>query len=265
MKRKYLIIVISILVLTTIIAYNLMRSAVFSEPNIDSWMQLAMIAIVVHTIYAVFVPQHYRYFKLIPGIFIIGFMIAYVTNFSLLPIYDDPFGILSMVYGAILVTCLIYVIDLLSPKYTGFHIFVSVILFAVLVYANINTIYLSYNMQPIDDMPQFWGQVILTHFVFYGPYWLMVLIFILRLNQEPVLKKQKETIPYNRYRPNDVDPALQKRSSSSTTSRPVQTTKTKEQLDRERNAIKSLTILKKAGLLSEEEFERKKKKVISNP
>ncbi|MCD8562090.1 MAG: SHOCT domain-containing protein [Acholeplasmataceae bacterium] len=263
MKRKYLIIVIAIFVLITIIAYNLMRSAAFNNPTIDSWMQLSMFAIFVHTVYAVFVPQQYRYFKLIPGIFIIGFMITYVTNYSLLPIYDDPFGILSMIYGAILVTGLMYVIDLMSPKYTGFHIFVSVILFAVLVYANINTIYLSYNMQPIDDMLMFWGQVILTHFVFYGPYWLMVLIFVLRFNQEPMLKKQKETIPYNRYRPNEVDPALQKRNVS-TTQRMTTPTKTKEQLDRERNAIKSLTILKDAGLLSDEEFERKKKKVLSS-
>ena len=257
-KRTLLIAIMLILLLGSIMTLNFTRGSFDYDDPVKPWLQLAMIALIAHTTFSFFMPKRYRIIKLIPAFFIVGFMVSFLVSHFPDPNLENPFGILSMVYAAILVTALMYLIDLLSPTYHGFKVFIGVALLAVVVYGNFNTAYYSFHFVPPTSVEEFIGYFIITHFAFYGFYWIMLLTFIYQMKVVP--ERQKEVLPYNRYRPQEVDPKLQKNNQATKSN---VTIKTPEQLNRERNAIKSLTALKEAGLLSDEEFERKKNKVLS--
>ena len=259
-KRKILLITILILLLINLIAFNVIQSSFNEDDAVYSWMKIAIIAFIIHTVYSLFMPQKYRFFKLIPSFFIVGFMVAFLTSYFPDPNLENPFGILSMIYVAILVTSLMYLVDLFSPSYRGFHIFVSVLLISLVVYGNINTFYYSSRLPHVIIGEAFFLQLLTTHIVFFAPFWIMMFIFIYHLDVTPEYHRTKEVMPYNRYRPLEIDPA---KKNSSNTPKIVAEVKTPEQLNRERNAIKSLTVLKDAGLLSTEEFERKKNKILN--
>ena len=94
-------------------------------------------------------------------------------------------------------------------------------------------------------------QMIMFFAIFIAPYIVMLFNQIYLYVNRDKLVKEKEEVPYNRYRP-EIKQEI------------VEPEKTLAQTQREKNAIRGLTLLYEAGLLSDEEFERKKKKVLSS-
>jgi hypothetical protein len=221
-----------------------------SEPMYD-WVQVGGLAFLVYILLSLFLKGNYRFIIWIPGFLYVGFIIAFLMSNWSEPNIQNPFGEYSVFYMTIVSYSLIVFIDAFTSSIQGFKLFLTVMLSALIAYGFINFYYEIIEIHGYELNSDFYFSVFMIFMLFIAPYFIMLFNQIfLYVNREKFVKEKAE-VPYNRYRP-EIKPDI------------VEPEKTLAQTQREKNAIRGLTLLYEAGLLSDEEFERKKKKVLSS-
>lgn len=251
MKRNILSILSVILAFAYFIFISIIRNSFDELEPIYNWSQIGGLAFLVYTLLSLFLKRNYRYILWVPGFLFVGFLITFLLMNRFEPTFNDPFGEFSILYMSIISYTLIVFIDPFPSSIQGFKLFLTIILSALIAYGFINTIYLIEDIQGNLTNSEFILQMIMFIAIFIAPYIVMLFNQIYLYVNRDKFAKEKEEVPYNRYRP-EIKPDA------------VETEKTLAQTQREKNAIKGLTHLYEAGLLSDEEFERKKKKVLSS-
>ena len=256
-KRVWLAVILILLSVVNSVVFNVIGDQ-FEEPFYNSWIDLSSYMIVLYAVFAVLLPDKLQPIKFIPSLVIVGYYVTYFVGYQTDPELSNPFGYASMVYTAAFSILLMSLVDLLKNDYQGFKIFVAMMLFGLNTYGVINTF--SYKSDDFTGTFQTVLQdVTMTLLVFQLPF----VIFFLETFYQKVTRKRREEIerikasieiPYNRYRLEQKPNQIANISVEA---------KTLAQLQREKNALKGITNLYEAGLLSEEEFERKKKRILS--
>ena len=220
------------------------------------WIGIAGYMMILYVLFAIMLPDKYQFIKFIPSMLILVFYVFIIIDFYPDPDFQNPFGPTSMVYTAILGIFLMSVVDLMKNDYQGFKIFVAMMMLALNAYGIYNTLYyFSLESQGLSPR-EIYDALFMGMTIFQLPFFIF---FLETFYQKVTLRRREEVkaqadIPYNRYRPDDTPTPKQ-----DSTEQP----KTSAQLQREKNALHGITMLYEAGLLTDEEFERKKKRILS--
>lgn len=248
MKKRYSLPILTIILAFAYFMFLSSYKHYFIEEPLYDWMQIGALSFLIYIIMSFFLKDKWRLLVYIPGFLFVGFMISFLDNAWDYEYANDPFSHYSILYCAILVYFLLVALDALIQEFAGIKLFFTVILSAVLIYGFANFYYLAYSMQPGVPSDEYNFEAFIMFIIFISPYLLILLSMIYQtLSKEEVVKEKQ---PYNRYRPeltfNQEAPE-----------------KTAFQTQREKNALRGLTLLHDAGLLSDDEFERKKNRVLS--
>lgn len=255
-KRIWLAVILVILSLVFWMTTVQAKESFIGTPFYD-WIDLTGFMIVLYAIFAVMLPDKLQFIKFIPSLFIVGLYVFMIIDFYPDPSLTNPFGPTSMVYTAALGILIMSLVDLLKNDFQGFKIFVAVMMLALNSYG-VYTTYYYFALQLTDEltMAEIYNTIILSVLIYQLPF---IIFFLETFYQKVTLKRREEVkqmkdVPYNRYRPEDT-PTQVKDSSKEP--------KTAFQLQREKNALHGITMLYEAGLLTDEEFERKKQRILS--
>lgn len=247
-NKRHIIPIISIVLAFAYFMFLSSYKHSFSEEPLYDWMQIGALSFLVYIVLSHFLRDKWRLFVYLPGFLFIGFMISFLMNVWDYDYANDPLSHYSVMYASTLVYFLLIAMDAIKKEFAGFKLFLTIILFSILIFGYVNFYYLAYELQPDVPRSDYNFEALIIFIIFVAPYFIILLSMIYQIFTKELAVK--EELPYNRYRPELVKGQ-------------VEPEKSLFQTQREKNAIRGLSLLHEAGLLSDEEFERKKKKVLS--
>lgn len=248
MKKRYILPIVTLILAFAYFMFLSTYKDNFQQEPLYDWMQVGALSFLIYITLSLFLRNKWRLFIYIPGFLYVGFMISFLINVWNYEYAQDPFSHYSIIYASLLVYFLLIALDALKHEFAGIKLFFTVILSTLLIYGFVNFYYLAYTIQPDVLLNDYNFEAFLIFIIFISPYFVILcsMIYQTLSKEEPV----KEVEPYNRYRP-DIKVSQEEPEKSA------------YQTQREKNAIRGLTLLHDAGLLSDDEFERKKNRVLS--
>lgn len=246
MRKSY---TLPILLILLAFAYFMFLSSyknLFYDEPLYGWFQVGGIGFLLYVILSLFLRKKYRLLIWIPGFLFVGFIAATLIYSSQDPLSRDPLSHYSLIYASLIVYFLIVLVDGLNTKYAQIKLFFTTVFLPLMVYGFLNFYYLISSSG--INLPEHEMELFLMFIIYTSPY----LVLLINAIYQAMTKEEliKEEVPYNRYRPEQND-------------QKISLEKTSAQLQREKNAIRGLSLLHDAGLLSDDEFERKKTKILS--
>lgn len=211
---------------------------------------------ILYVLFAVMLPDKLQFIKFIPSLIIVGLYVLLIVEFNLDPDFADPFGPVSMVYTAAFGILMMSLFDLLNNEYQGFKIFVAVMMLALNSFGLYNTLYFFISDLQGASPQDIYDALFIGMIIFQLPFFIFFFETFYQkatLNRRAEIKAKNE-LPYNRYRLDDPPKVIKDAAEQIRTS---------AQLQREKNALHGITMLYEAGLLTKEEFERKKERILS--